>query len=279
MARAIEDIQQDILKRMAEQPALSGLTSTSQTAIYRLITYVVSYAIWLLEKLFDTHKQEITKALYEQKSGSLRWYRKKALDYQDGFDLLPGSDRFNNEGAIKEDIEKSKIVKYAAVTEAEGKSQLIVKAAGEQHGKLVQLSPSQTYRFKTYIKEIRYAGTPVNVISLPPDRLYLNIDIYRDPLILDEKGVNLRSGEKSAESAISQYLKTLPFNGEFVVQSLVDCLQRVAGVHIVHVIKIESSSIKGAIDDYGPKQSISVYTIPQSGYFEIANFDEINYVV
>ncbi len=153
---------------MAEQPELSGLNSTGQTAVYRLITYVVSYSIWLLEKFFDAHKEEVTSALHNQKSGSLRWYRKKALDYQDGFDLLPGSDRFNNEGATEEDIEKSKIVKYAAVTEAEGKSQLIVKAAGEQHGKLVQLSPSQTYRFKTYIKEIRYAGTPVNVISLPP---------------------------------------------------------------------------------------------------------------
>ncbi|MEH0008003.1 MAG: nucleotidyltransferase [Flavobacteriales bacterium] len=279
MARAIEDIQTDILKRIAEQPALSGLTSTSQTAIYRLITYVVSYAVWLLEKFFDTHKKEVENALKEQKSGSIRWYRNKSLDYQDGFDLLPGKDRFNNEGAAEKDIKKSKIIRYAAVTESQDESRLIIKVATEQNEKLIPLTLSQTNRFKTYIKEIRYAGTPINVISFSPDLLYLTIDIYRNPLVLNEKGVSLRSGEKPVEQAITQHLKTLPFNGEFVIQSLVDCLQKVEGVRIVNVIKVECSSTKGRVADYGPKQPISVYAIPSSGYFEVANFDEIDYVV
>lgn len=279
MARSQQSIQQEILDRIKEDERLKDLTSTSKTAIYRLMAYVVSYAIWLLEKLFDTHKEEVTNALYEQKSGSLRWYRQKALDFQYGFELLPGTDRFNDEGATAQEIAQSKIVKYAAVTESESESRLIIKIAGEKQDKLTPLDSSQTRRFKAYIKQIRYAGTPVSVISFLPDRLYLTLDLYRDPLVMDEKGVIIRTGKKPVEAAIGRFLKELPFNGELIIQNLVDCLQQLKGVRIVNVLKVERSWIEGVAEAYGAKHPVEVSALAKSGYFQLADFEGINYVV
>ena len=82
MARNITEIQTGIFDRIAVNDELTALNSTSKVAIYRLFVFVVSYAIWLLEMIFDKHKQEIDTALYEQKSGTPRWYRSMSLVFQ-----------------------------------------------------------------------------------------------------------------------------------------------------------------------------------------------------
>jgi len=61
MARTIQEIQGGILATIASDQVLSTqLTSTSKVAIYRLFTFVVASAIWLLESIFDNHKKKST---------------------------------------------------------------------------------------------------------------------------------------------------------------------------------------------------------------------------
>lgn len=86
MARSIQDIQQEIYQAKENEPALNELNSTSKTAIWRLMIYIVSVAIWSLEKLFDLHKKEVDERLSELKPHTARWYRNKALAFQYGFD-------------------------------------------------------------------------------------------------------------------------------------------------------------------------------------------------
>ncbi len=131
MARTVQQIQKEIFDYISSNEYLTGLTSTSKVAIYRLLVFVTAYAIWLLEINFDNHKKEIDKALLEQKSGTLPWYRTMALAFQYGFDLLTDSDKFDNGIATDEQIQASKIVKYAAVNEGLQDSRVIIKIAGE----------------------------------------------------------------------------------------------------------------------------------------------------
>src|SRR5258705_7141932 len=112
MARTTIEIQNGMLTDIASNEVLSvQLTSTSKVAIYRLFTYIVASAVYLLEKLFDNHKKEIDTAIYEQKSGTPRWYRNMSLEFQYGFDLLEDSDKFDNAGFTTDQIEASKIIK------------------------------------------------------------------------------------------------------------------------------------------------------------------------
>jgi hypothetical protein len=239
----------------------------------------VAVAIWTLEKLFDIHKAEVQELIANLRPGTPLWYRNKALDFQYGFALLPDSDLFDNAGATQEQIDASKIIKFSAVTEAETESRVIIKIATEEGGKLAPIAIDRQAVFEAYIAEIKYAGVAVTVINFLPDILKLQIRIFRDPLLIDENGTDRLSGGKPVETALLEYMRELPFNGELVIQDLANKLEAVSGVEIVQVDSIETKWIEVESGGYGPFQPIDVRKIPVSGYFEIENFDNITYVV
>lgn len=279
MARSIQDIQTEILQAKENEPALAELNSTSKVAVWRLWVYITAFVVHTLERIFDQHRKEVAEALSELKPHTARWYRNKALAFQYGFDLLEDSDKFNNEGKTEDEISNSKIIKYAAVTEAQTESRLIVKIATEQGGELQPISQGQKASFDAYLNEIKDAGVRITTINYLPDILKFQMKIYRDPLVLDQNGMSILTGEKPVEKAIKDYLKKLPFDGELVLAHLVDELQKVEGVKIPHIILAESKWIDATTNGYGNFQPIEVKTIPISGYFKIENFDNISYVV
>ena len=282
MARTITEIQNKIFDSITANEDLAGLTSTNKVSIYRLIVFIISYAIWTLETLFDIHKKELQTELLKQKSGTLPWYRTMALAFQYGFnpnfELLTDSDQFNNAGKTEQQIAASKIVKYAAVSESSDYSRVIIKIAGETNGVLAPITNDQRSAFEYYINEVRYAGVKVTVINYLPDRLYLDLKIYRDPLLIDEQGNSITNGGKPVENAIKAYMKQLPFNGELVLAHLTDALQKVEGVRIPHIVGAKSSWIDPVVNGHGTPQPIDVKTIAISGYFEVLNFN-VNGVV
>ena len=276
MARTIQAIQTLILQAKAQEPALSELNSTSKVAIWRLWVYIIAVAIWSLEKLFDQHRADIDKRLAELKPHTARWYRSKALAFQYGFDLLPDSDKFNNQGHTEEAIEASKIVKYSAVIESKNEGRLIVKIAGEQGEQLQPITEPQKQAFEAYLSEIKDAGVRLSVVNYQPDILHLQMKIVYDPLVLDGNGQSIIHATKPVETAIKDYLKRLPFNGELVLAHLIDALQQAEGVKIPHLVLAQSKNITSS-GDYGAFETIEISKIPTAGYFTIDNFNDIIY--
>lgn len=277
MARSIQEIQTLILQAKAQEPALNELNSTSKVAIWRLWVYIIAVAIWSLEKLFDQHRADIDKRLAELKPHTARWYRSKALAFQYGFDLLPDSDTFNNQGHTEEAIEASKIVKYSAVIESKNEGRLIVKIAGEQGEQLQPITDAQKQAFESYLQEIKDAGVRLSVVNYQPDVLHLQMKIVYDPLVLDSNGQSILHATKPVEEAIKSYLKRLPFNGELVLAHLIDALQQAEGVKIPHLVLAQSKNITSG-GGYGAFETIEISKIPTAGYFTIDNFNDITYV-
>lgn len=279
MARSVEIIHADILANITNNTTLSELNSTSKVAVYRLFAYIIALAIYLHEVIFDAHKTEIDGLIYNQKTGRLSWYRTMALKFQYGFDLLTDQDMFDNTAATDQEIEDSKIIKYAAVNESED-SRVIIKIAGETAGELAPLSTPERNAFEAYLSEIRYAGVKLTVINYLPDLLFLNLQIERDPLVLDANGMSILNGNYPVNDAILAYMKLLPFNGEFVVFDFLKYIEANAeGVVTPTAINIESSFIDPLTDMYGDPVSIPIKTIPFSGYYKVDNYDNITYVV
>lgn len=278
MERTIEQIQNSIFTARKDT-ALEGLTSTSKTAIWRLFVYIMAVAIYAFEVILDKHYSDVTQKLTEEKAHTERWYRTKALAFQFGFDLIVDSDEFNNTGYTAEQIEASKIVKYSAVVEAENDSRLIVKIAGETDGELNRLNEQQVASFKTYMQEVRDAGVKLTVINYEADKLFLDLQINYDPLVLSSNGQHLINANFPVVDAIKAYMKELPFNGELVLAHLVDKLQQVEGVRIPTIMSASTSWIDENTNSYGDPIGIAVKAIPVSGYFKVESFDNIRYVV
>jgi len=134
-----------------------------------------------------------------------------ALAFQYGFSLVPDTDYYDNENYEEKDVAQSKVIKYAAVNESDAESRLIVKIATEINQELGRVSPLVFESFKAYMEEIKYAGTRLTVVNYEPDIIQLSMSIYRDPLVIDVNGVNVRTGRKPVEEGIKQFLKELPF--------------------------------------------------------------------
>lgn len=236
-----------------------------------------SYFVFLLENLFDTHKKEVQDILEQSMPHRPSWYRTKAKAFQYGFALIMDTDKFDNTVFTAEQIEASKIVKYAAVTQSAG--QLLIKIATESAGVLSPITAPQKASFDAYIAEVADCGVKYIVVNHLPDILLLNLQIFRDPLVLNGEGMSIVNGNYPVQHAILEYMKELPFNGELVLAHLVDKLQLVEGVRIPHIINAESQIIDINTNQYLSAQPINVKTVPESGYFTIPNFDNVSYVV
>ena len=277
MARTIQEIQQIIYNAKEREDALNGLNSNSRVAIWRLWVYIISVAIWSLEKLFDLHRTDIDKRLTELKPHTARWYRSKALAFQYGFGLSFDSDKYNNQWLTEEQIEASKIIKYSAVVESKNEGRLIVKIAGEQGDTLQPITDAQRQSFEAYLQEIKDAGVRLSVVNYQPDILHLQMKIIYDPLVLDSNGQSITKATKPVEETIISYLKRLPFNGELVLAHLIDALQQAEGVKIPHLVLAQSKNITSG-GGYGAFETIEISKIPTAGYFTIDNFNDITYV-
>lgn len=277
MARNIAVIQKEMFDAIAADQNLNQLNSTSKVAIYRLYVFIVAFSIWVLETLFDTHKAEIQEIITNDKAHRPSWYRTKAKAFQYGFPLIEDSDLYNNTGYATDQIEASKIIKYSAVTQNSG--QLLIKIATENNGVLSPITEPQKASFDAYIAEIADCGVKYIVVNNQPDKLLLTMQIYRDPLVIDENGMSIVNANYPVQEAILEYMKELPFNGELVLFDLETKLKKVEGVNIPETVKAESQAIDLSTGDYKDAEIIDVKTVPESGYFNIPNFDNIEYVV
>lgn len=277
MARSIGVIQNEMLDSITADENLAGLNSQSKVSIYRLIVFIVAFSIWVLENLFDTHKKEVDDIIEAKMPHRPSWYRTKAKAFQYGFALISDTDNYDNTGYTDDQVLDSKIIKYAAVTPSAG--QILIKIATEAAGILAPITQEQKASFDAYVLEIADCGVKYIVVNHLPDILLLNLQIFRDPLVLDSTGMSILNGNYPVQDAINEYMKELPFNGELVLAHFIDKLQKAEGVVIPHIINAESQAIDINTNEYLDAEPINVKTVPVSGYFTIPNFDNVSYVV
>lgn len=298
MARTTVLIKEEITANFMSDTTIRAAYGFSEGAVFEsefskvsfesILFDVFAFSLFLFEKLFDQHKLEIDTAILEQKSGTPRWYRNMALAFQYGFDLMYDSDQFENTDFTLEQIEASKIIKYSSVTESLESNKLTIKVAGDDGDFLVPLTAPQLESFSEYMQEIKYAGVGLNILNSPADRLILKMAVYRDVLVIDENGNSIKNGGKPIEVAIKAYMKSLPFDGELLLNDLIAKLRTVDGVNNVNIITATASQYDAVIG-FSNFSVINVRTVPRSGYFEVGslnagvfesgNFSSITYVV
>jgi hypothetical protein len=278
MARTVAEIKGIITQRVTSDPVLKeSISSTSSVALWNLYAWIVAYCIWTLEVIFDLHQEKVDTDLLQEKAHRPSWYRQKMLDFRFGYNLIAETDKYDDTGLTEDDILNSKIVTYCAVTEAEEDSRLIIKVATESGGILTPLTVIQENALKNYIARYRDAGVATTLINYLPDKLFLTMRIFYDPLVLDSNGMHLIKGSFPVEEGIEAFLKQLPFNGELALFNLVDYLQQVEGVKIPHIDYAASSWINPSLGGYDIAQPIDIRNIPKSGYYEVVDYTGITY--
>ena len=255
MARTIAQIQQSIITAKQTDPVLSGLTSTSNTAVWLLWTYIVAVCQWVVENYYDAHKAEVDQIIATQRAHTLQWYVTRAKQFQYGVALPAESDTYS----LPSTDPAVAIISYAAAVEMPGMVRL--KVATQSGGALAPLTTTQLTAFIAYIQQIKDAGVRMQITSPAPDVLRLKLKIYYDPLVIDATGARIDgSSAYPVKDAVNAFLKNLPFNGLFVINNLIAALQAIEGV-VIGVVDTADATYAAL-----PFSPVTVEYAPDAGY-------------
>lgn len=277
-------IRQDFLSN-SYVVAKYGLDSTktfdeqfSKLSLESIFIDIMALAIWSLVGVFNLHMIEVKNSLKLLKPHTLRWYRDRALSYRLGQNLIQDTDQYDDTGLTQIQIDNMKVVKRAAAIETMDSTGIpvvrIKVATTDSAGKLATLPSTVVASIKAYFADIKDAGVKLLVSSNSADNFKSQIDIYYNPLVLDQNGLKLSGGSNyPVLDAINNYLSNLPFNGEYTIMALTDMIQQVEGVEIVQVNVSQAKYGNLAYHNTGAKY------IPDAGYM-IANPSDqsINYI-
>lgn len=274
MARTITEIKLQMTSEFMHSAVIRSLYSIpestldnqfesvfSKVSIENILFYVIAYAIYVLERIFDNSIAAIKSYIDSVRPHTLSWYSKKIKAFQYGDPLPIDSDIYTT---INED---HKIISNCSLSEELGF--LKVKVAKELSGTLTPLSNEELEALNTYAYRIKDAGVRLSIVSLAADVIRVNAIIHYDPLVLKSDGtkINGQAGVVVVHERIKSYLKNLPFDGMFSIMDLTDAIQGVEGVSVVQVSQARTRTASGIYQDV-----VSIVK-PDSGYFIL---DEAN---
>lgn len=266
MARTIAEIQNEMIAAKEAESSLSGLTSTSQTAIWNLIFYICAVSIKFLEDLFDVLESDVETRRLEIPVGVLRWYASESLVYQLGDELVFADGRLDY--AI---IDSDKyVVDLAAADVVNGI--VVIKAAKLVGGVAEPLSAGELSGFTQYWTEKRFAGTSISIVSQDPDLLqaYYTITVDSQLIALDGSQVGAPT-VFPIEDAITEFLQSFQsdnFAGIMQVMNLTDAIQSVSGVQNVVATDIQARADGGSFAD--------ILAVPSQSYTAVAGYMAID---
>lgn len=250
----------------AKYGLVEGKTFNEQFSIVsveRIVFFTISVVMAFVFRAFDKLNIDVEKLLREKKAHSPNWYASMAKLFQYGYDLIPDTDTYDNSNLTDEQIEQSRIVKFAAARSKKNKSILYLKVATGSNEAKQPLSANQLAAFKSYIQLIQDGGVNIQIINDPADEIYIEMDVYFNPLILDRYGKRLDgSSDTPVQDAIKYYVHNLQFNGMYINAQLIDAVQAVYGVEFPEPKRVASRY--GAYADFS---EIDGKEVANSGYY------------
>lgn len=235
----------------------------SIVSIERILFFVIAVVMRFPFMEFDQLRLDVYKMLSSKKAHTPNWYADIAKRFQYGYDLIQDTDQYDNSALTNDQIERSKIIKFADALSKRNKSILYVKVATGTAEDKRPLSQDQLAAFKSYLNLVQDAGVHIQVVNAPADELLVEMDIYYNPRILNKHGQRLDGTNNTpVQDAIKGYAQNLQFNGVYVNAHMIDAVQLVDGVEFPEHKR--SASRYGVYTEF---REINAQEVPYSGYY------------
>jgi hypothetical protein len=223
MARSIDEIQTAIIADVQADTTLSGLTSTSKRAIWRLWTFVIAVSINILEQLMDVFKTNTDATVLLSSPQTPQWLQDKVFKFQYSatnpqivqlINLIPqyaivdATLRIVTRCSVKTNIAGSVTVKVAKGTTP------------------APLDVSELSALQSYVAIIGVTGIAYAVTSTDSDKIYINADVYY-------QGAYASIIQTNVINSVIAFLASLPFDGTMKINDLEMAMRQADGVNDV----------------------------------------------
>ena len=203
--------------------------SSSAVADWKLLRDMIITLAMLLEAIWLIFKGEVTDALENKQPGGLYWYKDVSKDYQhsDSLQVVNGVVGYAVIDPAKQ------IVTQVSAKEILG-DVLALKVAKTNSGTGLNepLSATELAGFRSYINARRLPGTRINAVSLSPDTVAYQIQVFH------RAGFAPATLQTDCTAALNAMRASAPFDGLLWESDFVDVLKNVAGVAGVNVVSI-----------------------------------------
>ena len=235
MARTATEIQNEIILAVQADPTLSGLTSPSSVAIWRLWAFVVASSMEVQEQLWDVFKADLEQIAREAVPGTADWLQNRVLEFQ--YDATnPQVISVVNGKATYPTIDASlRIITRAAIKEQSNGRTLVKVAKDDGAGGLIPLTTIEENALISYLDAIGFVGIPIDTSTQFPDRLRFQGEIFYNGQYVET------TVKTNVIAAINAYLKSISldeFDGKVVREQIIDAIQAVAGVTGVDTLNV-----------------------------------------
>lgn len=226
MARTVAQIKQSMIDAKNADAALSGLTSTSQTAKWNLYYFIVASCIAIFEQLQDLFKIDLENIASTAAPSTPQWTRNKVLKFQTGDVAELNTTTFVIEYPVINTA--NQILTRCAVVTAPNRTVLIKVAKSDPPE---PVTVGELAELQSYVETFNPAGIAFTLINEDSDKMEVAATIYYN-------GQYTGVITDNVEAALNSYMANLPFNGRITTQSVVDAIQAVDGVISVSLTRI-----------------------------------------
>ena len=234
--RTQEEILQEMDTVQAQYPALASLDSPSEASFYQLLRKMWATLVQLVEGYIDGESARLIAAIESARPGTLSWYGESAKAWQVG-DVLAVVD-----GRMRYVVpdESKQLVKQVCVVEDPNNARLLMKVVKDARA---PLTSEELGAFRDYMRQVKYAGVQLDVVSLPADELKLTAQVRVNRQLIGTNGQAVGSEALPVWDAINAYGQFLRLDSQLVLMDLVDAAQAVPGVLDFHITE---ASIRAA---------------------------------
>jgi len=190
--------------------------------IWAWIFAFVAFKLWNLIQLF---KKEVDEKLAKEKTPTIPWHVVNCKKFQLGHLLVLNA--AGDQYVYTTDDPAARIIKFCAADEHTRVIKYkVAKDNGSGNPEPLD-AITEVPQLLNYLERTRPAGPKIEVISTTPDLLWLEYDIYHDPLISD-----MTQFKTNCEAAINGYLSNSnkEFRGIISIPDITNELEKVSGV-------------------------------------------------
>lgn len=233
--RTTEEIKKEITDAVLADETLRtafGLSSNeewdnqvSAVSILNLLIYIMAMAARTVEWLYNQFREEVEERIAAALPGTVSWYWNKVMQFQYG-------DELNENGTYDVVDESKRIITHCAVLEVDNGILIKVNKGDNTYE---ALTPTELAALQNYVDLIKFAGTYAVCYSYDPDEVAIELNIWRNPMVLDSNMNRISDGESVIENAVLEYLNGIVYGGVFNKTKLLDAIQSVDGVEDVTI--------------------------------------------
>lgn len=221
MSRTLNTIYKEAVAERNKRLELSEFSSDSKLSILNGMTWVVAAVIYSFETILDIFAYDISETINKRINGTPDYYARALLQYQKGDELTVREDGLAFGYASVD--ESKRIITQVSYEESTDDvnldSKLVLKVATGEKGNLSAIAADELVQIRIYLNRIKFAGTRVEVTSLPGDVLVPRLSVYWDGAIPEAEVYD------NIEAALNEYMMNIDFNAGIYVSKVIAAIR------------------------------------------------------